>query len=138
MARSSRTARSAGTNFESCTAAYLSRALADTRIERRAKTGAKDRGDVAGVRMHGGGRVVVECKDYAGRIGDFRRWLREAEAERGNDGAEVGVVVAKLLGVPADRRTLGAMGGQLVMMTLRDLCALLAGGRGLVEGFEEE
>ncbi len=49
-------------------AGYLARVLGDDRVERRARTGTKDRGDVGGVRCTGGGRVVLECKDYGGRL----------------------------------------------------------------------
>ena len=54
--------------------------------ERRVKQGNKDRGDVSGVP-----HVVVECKNC--RKMDLPQWLREAEVERKNDKAKVGVVV---------------------------------------------
>lgn len=122
MTRSRRSARSAGTSFETAVANYLREALADDRIERRAKTGRNDRGDLAGVRTPHGGRVVVECKN-TNRM-ELGVWIGEAETERGNDDALVGLVVHK-------RRGFGdkAMGGQYVAMTLDDLVALLAGHR---------
>lgn len=120
MTRSRATAKQAGTRFESDVVNYLVLKLGDDRIERRAKTGAKDRGDIAGVRTPLGERVVVECKDVA-RM-DLSGWVNEADTERGNDDAAVGVVVHKRRGYgPA------AMGGTYVTMTLDDLTALLVG-----------
>lgn len=104
--------------MERTTADYLARWV-DERIDRRVKTGAKDRGDLGGVRTHGQ-RVVVECKNEA-RL-DLGGALREAEIERGNDDAVACLVVSK-------RHGKGAAGDQLVSMTLRDLAALLTGVR---------
>lgn len=83
------------------------------------KTGAKDRGDLAGIRAHGR-RVVAEVKDCA-RL-EVTPWLREAETERGNDDALAGVVIAK-------RHGRGSPADLLVMMTLADFAALLSGHR---------
>lgn len=116
--RSNASAKAAGTRFERSIADCLAEHV-DDRIDRRVKTGAKDRGDIAGVR-HMGGRVVLECKDVAKlAIGG---WVNEAETERGNDDAIAGLVVHKRRGVsdPLD---------QYVTCTLRDLIALLTGGR---------
>ena len=67
-----------------------------------------------------GGRVIAELKDYGGRV-IVKPWLDEAEAERGNDDAVVGVVIVKRRGIanPAD---------QLVMMTSEAFARLLEGG----------
>lgn len=62
MTRNRTSAKAAGTRLERELADYLAATLADDRIERRARNGAKDRGDVAGVRVHGQ-RLVIECKD---------------------------------------------------------------------------
>lgn len=120
--RSNSSARRAGARFEKDVADYLAWALMDRRIERRAKCGAKDRGDVTGVMFHGE-RVVIECKDCARPR--LPEWLREAEEERGNDDALYGVVVHKRHGVkaPAD---------QYVTMTLQTFGAFLAGGSDLL------
>lgn len=98
-------------------ATYLAHRLKNDNIERRALTGAKDRGDITGVRTVYGRRVVVEVKDYGGRL-EPGPWLNEAERERQNDGAAVGVVVAKRRGTtnPAD---------QFALMRLADLAVLL-------------
>ena len=119
MTRSRASAKAAGTRFESSIAAYLAEHV-DDRIERRTNTGAKDRGDIAGLRTMGN-RVVVEAKDYGGRY-QIGPWLTEAETERLNDDAHVGLVVAK-------RRGTTDPGDQVVILTLRDLVALLTGER---------
>lgn len=116
--RNRTSARQAGTRFERTVADYLAEHV-DDRIDRRAKTGARDRGDIGGVR-HMGGRVVVECKDTT-RV-DLAGWVAEAETERGNDDALAGLVVHK-------RRGVGDPGDQYVTLTLRDLVALLTGQR---------
>lgn len=120
MVRSMATAKGEGTRHAQAVAGYLARHLADDRIERRASNGAKDRGDITGVRFLGQ-RVVIEAKHYGGRL-LVGPWLREAETERGNDDAGVGLVVAKRLGHTDP-------GDQVVLMTLRDLASLLTGAR---------
>jgi hypothetical protein len=117
-ARSRASARAAGSRTERAVADYLA-AHVDDRIDRRVKTGAKDRGDIGGIRIHGK-RVVAEVKDCAKL--ELGRWLTEAETERGNDDAIAGVVIAK-------RRGKGDPGDMLVAMTLADLAALLTGAR---------
>ena len=51
-----------GTSFETQVVNYLRWALGDDRIERRALSGANDKGDVSGVLMRGK-RGVLECKN---------------------------------------------------------------------------
>ncbi|BAD56352.1 hypothetical protein [Nocardia farcinica] len=121
MTRSRRSAKSAGTKHETAIARYLAATLDDDRIERRRLSGANDRGDLSGVRTVHGGRVVVEAKDYGGRV-HVGEWLTEADVERGNDDAVAAVVVAK-------RRGVTDPGAQIVLMTVRDLVALLTGHR---------
>lgn len=120
MTRSRASARAAGTRFETSIVGYLATQLNDDRIERRAKNGSKDRGDVTGVRCNGQ-RVVLELKDYGGRL-LVGPWLNEAETERGNDDAGVGLVIAK-------RRGTTDPGDQTVLMTVRDLVSLMSGRR---------
>jgi hypothetical protein len=119
VTRSRASARTAGTRFESTIAGYLAKHV-DDRIERRTKNGAKDRGDISGVR-HMGQRVVIECKDHGGRI-EVGPWLTEADIERLNDDATSAMVVAK-------RRGKADPAEQIVLMTLGDLVALLTGER---------
>jgi hypothetical protein len=54
-------------------------------IERRALKGAQDRGDIAGIPQ-----VVIEAKNA--KTMALAAWVDEAEAERVNDRADIGVV----------------------------------------------
>lgn len=118
MSRTHASAKAAGPRFERAVADYLAEHV-DDRIDRRVKTGGKDKGDIGGLR-HMGQRVVVECKDTS-RI-NLGTWAGETETERGNDDAVAGLIIHKRHGVgePAD---------QWVTCTLRDLVALLTGAR---------
>lgn len=119
MTRTRASAKQAGATFERSLADWLA-AKVDDRIDRRVKTGAKDRGDIGGLR-HMGGRIVIEAKNYGGRLMPGP-WIGEAEVERGNDDALAGVVIAK-------RRGTTDPGQQFVLMTVNDLTALLTGNR---------
>lgn len=120
MTRSRASAKAAGSRTERHVADWLAKHLDDDRIDRRVRNGAKDRGDVGGVRTPLGGRVVVEVKDTT-RL-ELGTWISETEAERGNDDAQVGLVVHK-------RRGKGSPADWYVTMTGRDLVALLVGSR---------
>lgn len=128
MSRTRASAKAAGTRFERSIADCLAHHI-DDRIDRRTKTGAKDRGDIGGLRISSAiydqdqllhPRVVIECKDVA-RL-NLAGWVDEADTERGNDDALVGLVVHKRRGNadPLD---------QYVTTTMRDLIALLTGAR---------
>lgn len=118
MSRNRASAKKAGASFERAQADWLAERLNDDRIDRRVKTGAKDRGDIAGVRVPGG-RVVIECKNVTTMA--LPAWLREAEVERGNDDAVIGVVMVKRRGTtdPAE---------QYVVMTAESFAVLIEGG----------
>lgn len=124
MPRSRASAKAAGTRHETSIADYLA-AHVDDRIERRARTGAKDRGDISGFRVLGN-RVVLELKDYGGRI-LAGPWIGEAEVEAGNDDAIAGLVVAK-------RRGTTRPGAQWVLMDVDSLIALVTGERPDADG----
>ncbi len=119
MARSRASAKAAGTTFETSIATHLA-AHVDDRIERRTRNGAKDRGDIGGVRVLGN-RVVLELKEYGGRLLPGV-WLTEAEVEAGNDDAIAGLVIAK-------RRGVTDPGRQWVLMDVDSLIALVTGER---------
>lgn len=119
MTRNRASAKAAGSRFERTIADCLAEHV-DDRIDRRVKTGAKDRGDIGGVRAFGGGRVVLECKDVVSV--SLGTWVSEAEVERGNDDAIAGFVVHK-------RRGHGDPLDQYVTGTVRDLVALLTSHR---------
>lgn len=119
MTRNRRSARQAGARFERTIANYLAQQV-DDRIDRKVRTGARDTGDITGVR-HMGRRITIETKDYGGRLLPAQ-WTSEAHTEMGNDDALAGIVVAK-------RRAVTDPGSQWVLMTLNDLIALLTGSR---------
>lgn len=119
MTRSRASAKAAGSRTERVVADYLAAALDDDRIDRRVKTGAKDRGDIGGLRIHGQ-RLVAEVKDVAKT--DLPGWTNEAHTEAGNDDALVGVVIAK-------RRGTTDPGKYWVHCTVDDLLALITGQR---------
>lgn len=117
--RNRQSAKKAGSSFERAQADWLAARLGDDRIDRRVKRGNNDRGDITGVRTIRGGRVVIEVKNVT-RL-DLPGWLREAETERGNDDALIGVVMHKKRGTtnPAE---------QYVTMTAEAFAVLLEGG----------
>lgn len=80
-------------------------------VERRTLGGNKDRGDIAGL-----AGVVVEAKDC--RTITLGAWLDEAEVEKHNDHADVGVVWAK-------RRGKTDPGAGFVVMTGQQFVELL-------------
>lgn len=108
-----------GTRFETLIVNWLRERLGDDRIERRTLTGAKDRGDIAGVRTVGGGRVVVEVKNQARH--SLAEWLDEAEVEAGNDDAAIAVVIFK-------RRGTTKPDHQYALLSTEHLARLLEGG----------
>lgn len=117
MVRNRKSAKAAGARFERIVADYLAEELADDRIDRAPKAGAKDKGDIANVRV-GEHKIVIECKDVA-RM-DLPKWTREAQVEAENAEALLGVVVHKRRGVTNPAQ-------QWATMTLEALTRLLKG-----------
>jgi len=120
VTRSRSSAKAAGANHERSIADYF-KAHVSRFVDKMPKYGAKDRGDILNVETFNELPVAIECKDYGGRI-EAGTWLGEAEAERINLGAVAGVVIAK-------RRGTTDPGSQIVLMTARDLVAILTGSR---------
>ena len=118
MTRNRQSAKQAGARFEQLVADYFQDRLDDDRIERRVMGGTKDRGDISNVRFLGH-KVVIECKDVQSM--SLGSWVDEAEVERGNDDALLGVVVHK-------RRGKGSPSEQFVTMSLQNFTLLLLGG----------
>ena len=118
MSRSRASARAAGPRFERSIADCLAKHV-DDRIDRRPKTGARDKGDIGGVR-HMGGRIVLQCKDVVTLA--LSGWVNDADEQRGNDDAIAGLVIHK-------RRGHGDPLDQYVTCTVRDLVSLLTGER---------
>jgi hypothetical protein len=117
MTRSRASAKQAGAAAERAVADHLAAALDDDRIDRRVKTGSKDRGDIGGVRVHGQ-RLCIEVKNHA-RV-DLAGWVAEAQVEAGNDDALAGVVVHKRKGTTNVDRW-------YVTMTVAELIAIITG-----------
>ena len=105
-------AKAKGTAAETAVVGYL-REQGWPHAERRTLAGNQDKGDLAGIPG-----LVVEVKDCQ-RL-EFGPWLREAQVERANAGAEYGVVWAKRRGTrnPADWYVL--MDGDTFTRLLKD------------------
>lgn len=114
--RNRTSAKKAGATFERHIADHLA-ANVDDRIDRKVRTGAKDTGDIAGIRHHGH-RVAIECKNTSKP--SLAQWIREAHIQAGNDDAAVGIIIHK-------RHGRGAPGDQWATMTVDDLIFLLTG-----------
>lgn len=110
--------RQKGSSFERLVADYF-KVNGFPFADRRAKTGAKDTGDVGGVHVHDQ-RVVIEAKNTVRT--SLGTWANEADVERFNDGALAGVIAHK-------RHGKGKAGDQWVTMTLDDFIAILTGRR---------
>lgn len=117
--RSRASAKAAGSSFERSQADYWAANL-DDRIDRKVTTGAKDKGDLGGIRHpHTGARLVAECKNWAGQI-KAGELIGEVEVETVNDGALAGFGIVKRKGVTDP-------GQQYVLTTVDHLIRLLKG-----------
>jgi hypothetical protein len=105
-----------GTAAETAVVQYL-RAVGFIQAERRTLNGAKDRGDITGIPD-----VVIEVKNCARQ--ELGAWVAEAEIERDNDHASLGVVWHK-------RRGKGNPGDWFVTMSGAQFAALLREQQGL-------
>jgi hypothetical protein len=92
----------------------------DDRVDRRVKTGAKDRGDIGGLRTKDGRRIVLECKNTTRT--DLAGWATELADEIENDQALTGAVIHKRHGIADPAK-------QWVTLTLEQLVWLLKGER---------
>ena len=118
MARTRASAKAAGARFELVVADYLAAEL-DDYIDRKVRTGAKDTGDIGGVRVRSR-RLVLECKDVSRMA--LPEWTAEAKLEAENDGSVAGLVVHK-------RHGNAKPGDQWVTCTVDDLIAVLKAAR---------
>lgn len=108
-----------GAAFEQAVADYLAASTGQD-VERRHLAGVNDRGDIAGFKINGQ-RVVVECKNTTKL--ELSAHLAEAEVERQNDNAAVGILVQKRRGVGMDSDE--KVGKHFVVMTLDTFVELL-------------
>lgn len=120
MTRSRQSAKSAGTRFERQIADHLNARLPG-RIDRQPRTGAKDKGDIAGVTTPDGRPIAIECKNVTRT--QLANWIHEAHTEADNLGADAGIIIHK-------RHGRSAPDAQWVTMTVADLAAILANKEG--------
>lgn len=80
-----------GTSAETALVGYL-RNHGFPNAERRALSGINDKGDISGT-----GDLVWECKNQ--KSYKLSEWMREAQVESANAGADLGMVIIKPVGV---------------------------------------
>ncbi|MFF9898476.1 hypothetical protein [Streptomyces longispororuber] len=101
-----------GTAAETAVVRFL-RAVGFTQAERRTLSGVQDRGDIAGLPG-----VVIEVKNCA--RDQLPAWLAEAERERDNDHASLGVVWHKRRGTTDPGAWFVTMSGTQFVALLRE------------------
>lgn len=82
--------------------------------ERLALSGAHDRGDITGVDP----RIVIEVKSHKELA--FGPWLKEANVEAANAGAEIGIVWAKRRGFTSPADWFFVVDGQTGLLLLKE------------------
>lgn len=120
MTRTRQSAKTAGARFERQIADHLDSRLPG-RIDKQPRTGAKDKGDIAGVTTADGRPIAIECKNVART--QLANWIHEAHTEADNLGAAAGIIIHK-------RHGRSAADAQWVTMTVADLIAILANQEG--------
>lgn len=127
--------KEAGTAYEESVRRFMSVALGQPGIERRALHGTNDMGDIFGVDVHGF-ECIAECKSV--RRPDIDAYRAETLRERDAAGADIGILVcagysAPSAAFPQGKRLPTRL--STVHITLRDL-ALLVPELMLAEGME--
>ena len=120
MTRIRQSAKAAGARFERQIADHLNACLPG-RIDRQPRTGAKDKGDIAGVTTASGRPIAVECKNVTRT--QLAGWIHEAHTEADNLAAAAGIIIHK-------RHGRSAPDAQWVTMTVADLTAILTNKEG--------
>lgn len=115
MTRTRQSAKAAGARFERQIADHLDSRLPG-RIDKQPRTGAKDKGDIAGVTTTDGRPIAIECKNVART--QLANWIHEAHTEADNLGAAAGIIIHK-------RHGRSSPDCQWVTMTVADLTAIL-------------
>jgi hypothetical protein len=95
MTRNRKSAKDAGRTFANSIVDALKLRFPELaeHLDRRVQSGAGDRGDIAGLPG-----LAIEAKCHAAYGGKLPGWLKEAETERVNAGAMLGVVWHKRVG----------------------------------------
>lgn len=109
-----------GTAAETAVVRFL-QAAGFAQAERRTLGGTQDRGDIAGIPG-----VVIEVKNCARQ--ELPAWVAEAELERDNDRASLGVVWHKRRGTTDPGRWFVTMSGDQFAALLREQQGLVADG----------
>lgn len=120
MTRNRQSAKSVGARFERQIADHLDACLPG-RIDKQPRTGAKDKGDIAGVTTPGGRPIAIECKNVTRT--QLANWIHEAHTEADNLGAAAGIIIHK-------RHGRSSPACQWVTMTVADLIAILTDQEG--------
>lgn len=101
--------RAKGTAAETAVVNYCHR-RGRPHVERRALSGKNDRGDIAGIPG-----VVIEVKDHKVSSLNFPGYVDEANTERDNDNAEIGVAWVKRRGSLDPAKWIVAMDGATLL-----------------------
>lgn len=128
-------AKRQGSDYEARVCLFMSVALGQDGIERRALHGSNDMGDIFGIDVHGF-ECVAECKSV--RRPDIDGYRAETLRERDAAGADIGILVCAGYSAPSEAFPQGKrLPTRLstVHITLRDL-ALLVPELTLAEGME--
>ena len=120
MTRTRQSAKAAGARFERQIADHLNARLPG-RIDKQPRTGAKDKGDIAGVTTPDGHPIAIECKNVTRT--QLANWIHEAHTEADNLGAAAGIIIHK-------RHGRSSPDSQWVTMTVADLIAILTNQEG--------
>ena len=116
--RSRVSARAAGTRFERQIADWLANRL-NQPIDRKVRTGAKDRGDLTGLTTADGRRITAELKNTTRT--SLATWWAEAVTEATNDGG-LPLVIHKRHGIADPAK-------QWALLDLDTLAKILGGNR---------
>lgn len=112
MTRNRASAKKAGTAWETAIVNTL-QAFGWIHAERRRLSGANDRGDIAGIPG-----LVIEAKNTTGY--DIATALDEANREKHNDGAAIGVAWLKRRGKPAPLNGFVVLDGGTFIQLLKE------------------
>lgn len=118
-------AKKQGSEYEARVCRFLSVALGQPGIERRALHGVNDMGDIFGIDVHGF-ECIAECKSV--RRPDIGAYRAEMLSERDNAGADIGILVCAGYSAPSEAFPQGKrLPTRLstVHITLRDLALLV-------------